>query len=139
MSGECKRCGDSYTVRPDCEPGDWCDRCAQETAAEMFAVVSKLVEWDKANPKGRCYPIGPNDVEKHLDAICTEARRVLGEAVGMPETKAIVDRDKEICSTCGVSPAEPPHTCPKAVEIYNDTKTLCNCCSYCTDGCALDI
>lgn len=75
MIGECKRCGDSYTIRPDCEPGDWCDRCAQETAAELFAVVSKLVELDKTNPE-------------QLDAICAEARRVLGKAVGMPETRS---------------------------------------------------
>lgn len=30
---------------------------------------------------------------------------------------------------------EDPHTCPFKREIHEDSESLCNCCSDCTDNC----
>ena len=43
-------------------------------AEESVQICKDLAEWDKRNPKGRIYPIGPNDVEKQLDAIVQRAK-----------------------------------------------------------------
>lgn len=31
------------------------------------------------------------------------------------------------------------HTCPYAEEIGGDSESLCQCCEYCTEQCAMDI
>ena len=46
---------------------------AQERVAELKQVVTELAAWHVQHPKGRVYPIGPNDCEKQLDAICERA------------------------------------------------------------------
>lgn len=42
---------------------------------ELLAILTDLAAWDAKNPKGKIYPIGPNDCEKKLDAIAKARRR----------------------------------------------------------------
>lgn len=44
----------------------------------------------------------------------------------------------EKCQRCGGEPADEPHECPFASEIYNNCD-LCNCCDHCRGECAMDI
>ena len=32
-----------------------------------------------------------------------------------------------------------PHPCPYAMELHDDSETLCECCKHCTEDCAMDI
>ena len=43
------------------------------------------------------------------------------------------------CLRCKKNDAEDEHTCPYAEDIFNDCKSLCNCCSDCQHDCARDI
>ncbi len=55
--------------------------------------------------------------------------------------RAIAELDKKagkICR-CGNAAQLPVHTCPYAVDINDDTKTLCNCCADCERDCAMNI
>ena len=52
MSGDCVICGDSYDVRPECEPCDFCDQCALniiETIAPMVPKPPQAVTWEQGN------------------------------------------------------------------------------------------
>jgi hypothetical protein len=49
------------------------------------------------------------------------------------------DLEDDRCPTCRQEKAESSHTCPYAEEIGGDSTTLCNCCSFCTGQCAMDI
>jgi ribosomal protein S27E len=86
MYMECKRCGDDVEIPLGWDETKWCDECAQVVAENLFTIATKLLEWDKAHPKGRIYPIGPNDAEKQLDALFEEVRLELSISVGAPKS-----------------------------------------------------
>ncbi len=43
------------------------------------------------------------------------------------------------CCRCKENPECELHTCPYSVEIHDDSESMCNCCSKCTQDCADDI
>ncbi len=47
---------------------------------EALEILRQLAIWDQANPKGKIYPIGPNDVERQLDAIVDRAKTFVANA-----------------------------------------------------------
>lgn len=49
---------------------------------DLLAACKAIAEWDRKNPKGRIYPIGPNDVEEQLDAIVEQAKSAIARAEG---------------------------------------------------------
>jgi len=48
----CKRCGDGYSLRRDCEPSDYCDNCAQELLVILLAACKTLWSLKDADQKG---------------------------------------------------------------------------------------
>ena len=48
-------------------------------------------------------------------------------------------QERVMCSSCGNNPATPPHPCPFAEEIYDNTNDLCTCCESCQANCAHDV
>jgi hypothetical protein len=40
--------------------------------------------------------------------------------------------------TCGAEDIE-PHPCPYDSDIHDDDETLCTCCDFCLNECAMDI
>lgn len=44
-----------------------------------------------------------------------------------------------LCSHCRTHPAKPAHVCPFKADIDGDYKTLCDCCEFCADDCAMEI
>lgn len=51
----------------------------------------------------------------------------------------ILNKKVSLCEKCGKNPASPPHSCPFAEEIWDDTEEECTCCDDCTQDCANDI
>jgi hypothetical protein len=49
----------------------------------------------------------------------------------------MIEEEFEKC-TCAEGQGQDEHTCPYASEMYND-ESLCTCCPYCEEQCALDI
>lgn len=49
------------------------------------------------------------------------------------------DMQTKKCPRCDKNTAEPPHVCPFAEDVHNDSETLCDCCDDCTNECAWDI
>ncbi len=47
--------------------------------------------------------------------------------------------NKPIKCTCGDDKNEPLQPCPYNEEINNNNDLVCNCCSYCTYQCCMDI
>ena len=45
----------------------------------------------------------------------------------------------ERCNRCDSKPAELLHSCPYAIDIYDDPDVKCDCCSHCAQECAMDI
>ncbi|AGO48478.1 hypothetical protein Phi18:1_gp31 [Cellulophaga phage phi18:1] len=43
------------------------------------------------------------------------------------------------CENCGVNESRDKHTCPFQEDVNNDSDTLCNCCSDCTQDCCMEI
>ena len=54
-----------------------------------------------------------------------------------PEFIEALEDDR--CPSCKQEKADGPHTCPFAEEINGDSHSLCYCCSFCTQQCAMDI
>ena len=44
--------------------------------------------------------------------------------------------DPLLCPRCQTNDAAESHTCPFAVEIHDDSESLCNCCIECERDCA---
>ena len=42
MDHQCKKCGDYYACREDCEPTTFCDACAQSIVARMEEMTPQL-------------------------------------------------------------------------------------------------
>lgn len=40
---------------------------------------------------------------------------------------------------CGNELSLPEHPCPFAIEINDDSETLCTCCVECMHACAMDV
>ena len=53
------------------------------------------------------------------------------------ENKEVIVDDGSKC-VCGSDGLE-EHSCPFSEEIHGDYDSVCNCCSYCTHQCAMDI
>lgn len=48
------------------------------------------------------------------------------------------EQNKDQCR-CGEMSSEDEHLCPYKEDVNNDSETLCSCCDYCTQQCAMDI
>jgi len=44
-----------------------------------------------------------------------------------------------LCPRCGVNPATAPHLCPYQVDVRDDEKFQCCCCSECERECADEV
>lgn len=53
-------------------------------------------------------------------------------------TKEPKESQPEKCKGCGHEPSAEKHKCPYAEEIHFD-HALCDCCDWCTEGCARQI
>lgn len=54
-------------------------------------------------------------------------------------TKDEKEFDPLLCEKCQVNERAEEHTCPYAVEISDDSESMCTCCSECEHECAMDI
>lgn len=56
------------------------------------------------------------------------------------ETRDDDANQRDVCGRFGkcANRANPPHTCPFAVEIHDDHRK-CTCCDECTHECRMDI
>lgn len=61
------------------------------------------------------------------------------------EVEKVTDSEEDVFNIlahgrcqCGV-PGEELHTCPYSEDINGNYETLCNCCSECSNQCAMDI
>ena len=81
-----------------------------------------------ASCKGDCEP-------KLVCAAC-----IRGTCDGNHEYILYYDNSNDYkCERCGTKVDGERHTCPYKRDIYEDEKSLCNCCSDCCDACAGDI
>jgi hypothetical protein len=46
---------------------------------------------------------------------------------------------QNLCENCKINSGKKLHTCPFKIDIYDDSKTLCNCCDKCMAECINDI
>jgi hypothetical protein len=59
MSETCQSCGDTYTLRPECEPTGYCDLCAQTMLADLLKDKARLDRFNlycRGHVRGTDYP-----------------------------------------------------------------------------------
>lgn len=49
------------------------------------------------------------------------------------------DIDNESCKRCHKHAAKKLHPCPYDADVYNNSKSKCNCCDACMRECAADV
>lgn len=50
MSEQCRKCGEEYSLRPECEPTTFCDLCAQTIIARLEEIVPEppsAITWER--------------------------------------------------------------------------------------------
>lgn len=48
-------------------------------------------------------------------------------------------QNKSKCGCCGKNEGTEEHICPYRLELFDDDKTMCNCCRECEIECECDI